>query len=371
MNKNEVSEIRKHFNPNDDFLVLNRVITSVVDAESNVKYSKLQSFTELTEHEIELYFNTLKHVISKKLNKNFTEYQFTTSEYTEGSSQDILFTAMDTKFSDLDTFVNNIVQNMAYSFPYAIIAAHCTYTLFHKNKSDEEDKFNEESFKFIVTAICPIGASETGFGFNFMKDEFLSSSDKTLYISKKPSDGFMFPTFSNRTSDINSVMYYAEKYKEPNISIIEAVLGCEFKMSADQEKSAFRDILTDVAEDYISYQSLQFINSEFEILLADSKSDTDPVVLEPSRLKDLLRDMGVPEDKIESVDKVYADYCGAHRLHVSNLISTSMSIKCDGISIAVKDEDIQVMLQETEAGRRLIINIPDSELSINDFLISN
>ena len=55
-----------------------------------------------------------------------------------------------------------------------------------------------------------------------------------------PSDGFLFPVFSDRTPDVNAVMYYAKNAKKPNASIVQDVLDCEFTLSSEGEKTVLK-----------------------------------------------------------------------------------------------------------------------------------
>lgn len=369
MNKKELNEIKKHFNTGDDLFVLNRVVTAVVDSEHKVKYSKLQPYSLISDRDFEVYHETLKNVISKKLNKNITEYSFTTSEFNEGSPQEILYTAVRGKFDNMESFINHIVSNNDSVFPYAIIAAHCTYTIFKKNKMDEEDKYHDEQFNFILVAFCPISSVDTGFSFNFSSDEFSTSGDHKLYISKKPSDGFMFPAFSERTADVNSVMYYTDNSKEPNISIIEDVLGCMFSMTAEQEKSTFQAVISESAAEYLNYQSIKTLDESIEGYVYDNRESTEPVTVDSNYICDLLRDIGVPEEKMEDVKTAYDIHCDYRGLHASNLVNRVMRIKDAGITINIKDSDIPVQIESSDSGRKLIITLPDEDFSINDYKI--
>ena len=364
MNKKDVSEIKKHLVADDDHLVLNRVLTTIVDADGQVKYETLRSFTELTDRELGLYYQTLRPILTGKLNKKFTEYRFTNTEYNDESPQGILYNCVRDRLYSKDQFIEQITNNLGADVQYAIIAAHFTYTVFRKNKMDEEDDFNEYSFEFILTAICPIASADTGFAFSFTSEEFSSEADRKLYISKDPTEGFMFPAFTNRESDINSVMYYCKDADAPNSYFIEHGLGASFVMSAEQELTAWNSVLEDTLGEGIDYNTLSNINTSICAIMDSYKNDNDLSVIDARSAANVLLNCDVAKERLSALDNSYKDHCGDASLHLSNIAHTSTKIEGDGFSISIKDMSVPVTVTKEndtykitiEAGANIDIN---------------
>ncbi len=60
-----------------------------------------------------------------------------------------------------------------------------------------------------------------------------------------PTLGFVFPAFIDRTSDVNSVMYYTKNAKDPHPELMEEALGCFSKQTATIQKETFQTIIKD------------------------------------------------------------------------------------------------------------------------------
>lgn len=368
MNRRDISEIKKHLVADDDHLVLNRVLTTIVDGDGAVKYETLRSFTELTDRELCLYYQTFRPILTGKLNKKFTEYRFINTEYSDDAPQGIFYDCVRDRLYSKDRLIEQIINNIGIETQYAIIAAHFTYTVFRKNKMDEEDDFNEYQFEFILTAICPIASYDTGFAFSFTSEEFSSEADRKLYISKDPDEGFMFPSFTNRESDINSIMYYCKDAKDPNSYFIEHGLGASFIMSAEQELIAWNSVIEETLGENIDYASLSNINDSICEMMESYKNDNDMSVINAKSAENVLLNSGVDPDRVVAINSSYSDHCGDASLHLSNLAHTSTKIEGQGFAITIKDMSIPVSVTKDNGKYKITIEA-DESIDVNGIQI--
>ena len=306
MNKKETSEIKKNFSDKSGFFIMERVLTGFVDAEKNVRYHKVNPCVTMSVEEHDVYDETLKKVLNTNVGKNFCEYEFPNEAYEEGKPQEILYSVLKSELKDevvCENFLNHIANNIAYTGPFAVITAYCVYTIRKKDKNDEFAEGDDELYRYLLTAICPVNTSSDGFVFDSFNNEITKKLNTELIISKAPSDGFLYPVFSNRSSDINHVMYYAKSASKPNTSIVEDVLGCSFIMSADSEKSSFQSILKTVVGDDLDYMVIKTVNEKLQEVAEESKDDTDNAVIDNTKLKGILTDIGVPQERVEMTDR--------------------------------------------------------------------
>lgn len=190
---------------------------------------------------------TLKKVLSGRVGKNLTEYAFPREEYEEDGAQNVLYAAVKGKLENElanDKLLTRIIDNMEYEMAYTLIMGYCTYSIMTKDENYDGDG---DEYNFIVAAICPVCTED--YGLMFDGKAIAKKANADLIISRTPTDGFLFPVFSDRAPDVNNVMYYTKSPQKPNISIVEDVLGCNFVMSFQREKETFRQVLTDVAAD--------------------------------------------------------------------------------------------------------------------------
>ena len=141
------------------------------------------------------------------------------------------------KYKSLNEYSKNTIlssqftDNIEYTSTFVVFAAHCTYTMFRRDKNDEQSEENSD-YNFILTVFCPVELGEDILIFDEIDNNICLIPKKNRNISRVPSDGFLFPVLTGGDPDINSVLCYSSKPKEPNKSIVEKVLGCETSFTA-------------------------------------------------------------------------------------------------------------------------------------------
>lgn len=369
MNKKETAEIKKNFSDKSGFFIMERILTAFVDAEKSVRYQNTTSCLTMSVEEHDVYDETLKKVLNTNVGKSFVEYEFPNEAYEEGKPQDILYKLLRSELKDelvCENFLNHIANNISYEGPFAVLTAYCTYTIRKKDKNDEFAEGEDEIYRYLLTAICPVNTGSDGFVFDSFNNEITKKVNNELIISKAPSDGFLYPVFSNRSTDINHVMYYARSASKPNISIIEDILGCTFVMSPENEKANFQNILKSVAGDDLDYMLIKTVNDKLQEVAEENKNETDKTVIDSGKIREILEESGVPEERIQMVEPVYEKTCGTAPLTVSNLIETKTVLTSPGITVNIKPSAADKVRTSVVDGRRcLLIDIDDPNIQIN------
>lgn len=369
MNKKETAEIKKNFSDKSGFFIMERILTGFIDAEKNVRCHNVVSCLTMPVEEHDVYEDTLKKVLNTNVGKSFVEYEFPNEAYDEGGAQHLLYSVLKSELKDetvCEDFLNHIASHIAHEGPFAVITAYCSYTIRKKNKNDEFADGDDEIYRYILTAICPVNTGSDGFIFDSFNNEISKKLNTELIISKAPSDGFLYPVFSNRSTDVNHVMYYAKSASKPNISVVEDVLGCTFVMSAENEKSSFQSILKNVVGDDLDYMLIKTVNEKIQEVVDENKDDTDRVVIDNTKLRDILSDVGVPEERVQMVEPVYEKVCGAAPLTAANLVETKTVLSSPGITVNIKPSAADKVRTSVVDGRRcLLIDIDDPTIEIN------
>lgn len=369
MNKKETAEIKKNFSDKSGFFIMERLLTGFIDAEKNLRCHQINSCLTMSVEEHDVYEETLKKVLNTNVGKSFVEYEFPNEAYEEGKPQNILYTLLKSELKDetvCEDFLNHIANNRVCEGPFAVLTAYCTYTIRRKDKNDEFADGEDEVYRYILTALCPVNTGSDGFIFDSFNNEITKKVNTELIISKSPSDGFLFPVFSNRSSDINHVMYYTKSAKSPDISVVENVLGCNFVMSADNEKANFQSILKSVAGDDLDYMLIKTVNEKISDVVEECKDETDKAVIEPTVLRDIFIDAGLPQERVDMVQPVYEKVCGNAPLTAVNLVETKTVLSSPGITVNIKPSAADRVRTSVVDGRRcLLIDIDDPTIEIN------
>lgn len=369
MNKYEVNEIKKAFTPTSGFFTLNKIFVNIIDGEGEIKHTICKSGALLDHREEDMYYGILKTLLSTKVGRNFMQYDFTQEAYNKGHVKEILQDVIETGFnSDNENkkFLQNIINGYQSDCPYAVVAAHCTYTIRHKDKlgivTDKED----EEYKFVISAICPVVAVDSGFSYNNQTGEFSTENDPKLYIQSKPTDGFMYPAFDNRSTNVNSVMYYCKKSADANVSIISDVLECSFVYSADQEKELFQYVIQHTFGEKANYMYMYLINNALWDIVDEHSQDTRLYDMAIGDFYDVLNTVDITEDEMKAFTYLYQQYIGENRLKASNLVENTIKLKTSEYTISFsKAVGDRVSTVVSEGARAIKLSTDDAEVEFN------
>ncbi len=370
MNKKEVAEIRKNFTDSSGFFTLNHILTAYVDPQKNVLCKDNKLYSLIPEDEGAVMLESLKKILGGSLGKNLTEYGFPNEEYAEDGAQNDLYAAVKGKLEDeasCDKLLTRIVNNMEYEMAYTVIIGYCSYSVMTRDKNDESYDDAAEEYNFIAAAICPVNTGDDGLMFDRENSSIVKKANTDLIISRTPTDGFFFPVFSDRSPDVNRVMYYTKTPKKPNISVVENVLGCNFVMTCQSEKETFQQVLTDVVGDELSYTVITQVNEALRDIVTSSKNETEMPLIDDSKLHGILFDAGVSSEKLDALPAVFKEKVGeADGLTAENLVENKMVLATPEITINISREAAEKVRTSVIGGRRcLVIDLDDPSISIN------
>ncbi|MBO5449408.1 MAG: DUF4317 domain-containing protein [Ruminococcus sp.] len=368
MNKKELNEIKKNFSDDCGFFTVNRVITAFVDAEKNIKCKTNQLYSIIPQEESELIMANLKKVLSGNIGANLLEYAFPKAAYEEGGAQQFLYSVLKSKLTDgeaVDNFLNAIVEKVEYVSTYTIFAAHCTYSVLNRDKSDVPDG-DTYDYNFMITAICPVNLRIDGLVYN--DDPTSSIARKKTYdrVVGLPTDGFLFPLFNDRAAGINGVLYYTKNAKKPNTSMIEDFLGCEFVMTAEQEKYTFQKILNNVCGEELDYDLVTLINDKIQIIIDQNAHETEVTTIDNNKLSSILWEAGVSQEKLENFPKIYDKHMGDKPMTAVNLVDKKTVISVPSITVNIgKDAVGKVKTQVIDGRKCVVIKLDDPKVFVN------
>ena len=368
MNKKEINEIKKNFSDDCGFFTINRVVTAFVDAEKNIKCKTNRLYNIIEQDESELILANLKKVLSGRIGANLLEYGFPRDQYLEGGSQMMLYNTLKSKFADdeiTDNFISQIVEKVEYLSTYTIFAAHCTYSVFSKNKAGDLDEEADNDYNFIITAICPVNLRIDGLIYSDTKNAIIKkeSSDRIVEL---PTDGFLYPLFNDRAADVNGVLYYTKNAKKPNTSMIEEFLGCEFVMTSQNEKEVFHSILGNVVGDELDYDLITTVNDKIQSLIDQTAHETEVTTVDDKKLSSILWESGVSQEKLEQLPKVYEQAMGAKPMTAVNLVEKKTVVSVPSITVNIGKDAVDKVKTRIVDGRKcLVIALDDPEISIN------
>jgi hypothetical protein len=207
---------------------------------------------------------------------------------------------------------------------------------------------------------------DSGFSFNNETKEFSTECDRKLYINAKPIHGFMYPAFDNRGANVSSVMYYCKKSSEPDVSIIDNFLECNFVYSADQEKETFIYLIQQAFGEKANYTLMYALNDKLCEMASVYNRDTRLHKMYQEDFKAALYDIGASEDEVTAFSSLYQTYVGDNGLILNNLIESQIKLKTSEYTISFsKSVGDLVSTTVIDGARAIKLRTGDSTVEVN------
>ena len=368
MNKKEISEIKRLFTP--DRCPLTRICGCYVDGEKNKKSLMKEAFLSISEEEMFKYFDIFKKTLSGTVGKNLLDMEFPLAQEAGGGTQEYLMKLRASELKDdalLDEFYDKVIETFVYPENYYIILVHGAYDI-PKKGTDNLEQFDasEYVYDFMLCAICPVKLTKPGLCYN----EETNAIEERIrdWFVEPPITGFLFPAFTDRNTDIHSILYYSKNPDELNPDFARLLLGCELPMTASSQKETFNSLVADTLLTDCTFETVKTINETLNTLLEERKDDPEPIMLEKDDVKRLLYDNGASDEVLEHFDEQYEQTAGdLHApLLVTNVVSTrKFEIKTPDIVIQVKPDRADLIETRIINGRPYFLLPADDSVEVN------
>lgn len=368
MNKKEVAEIKRLFTP--DRTPITRICGCYVDADKNQKTKMKEAFLSLPEEEMFKYFEILKKTLSGTIGRNLLDMEFPLTEEAGGGAQEYLMRLKKSQLKDdelLDEFYDKIIENFLYPENYYIVIIHGAYDI-PKKASDGIEMFDasDDVYEFLLCSICPVKLTKPGLCYN----EDTNTIEERIrdWFVEVPVTGFLFPAFTDRNTDIHSVLYYSKNPEELNADFARLLLGCELPLSASSQKETFNTLISETLQGECTYETVKTIHQELNDLLDERKDDPNPPALDKNDVKRLLLENGATEETLEHFEEEFEQSGGNNQtsLYVSNVVNRrKFEIKTPNIVISVKPECADLIETRMLDGRPYFVIPADDSVEVN------
>ena len=315
MRKKDILELKKRFKK--DHCTFTKMCGCYVNGEKNILLKFRETFLNLEEDDYFKYLEIAKKVLSGTIENNILELNFELNEEHVNEKQLEFMKLKNSQLKDdllLDDFYNSIINNYDYEGNFLILIFHDAYDIITKTKDNAKLDESEEVYEYILCAICPVELSKAGL--RYFEEENSIKSRTRDWVVEAPSNGFVFPAFINRTTDVNSIMYYTKNAKDTHPELMENVLGCPSKQTNTEKKETFNDIIRDALgpdekkSDHFFMEIQESLNNKIEehnIIHEDSET---PIFLTDEVIQDILNESGVPDEITTKIEKSYAESFG-------------------------------------------------------------
>ena len=220
------------------------------------------------------------------------------------------------------------------------------------NKLDE----SEEVYEYLLCAICPVTLTKPGLGYR--ADENRIGPRIRDWVVGVPDTGFVFPAFTDRSTDIHSVMFYTRDTKTPHAEFMENGLGCYGKMTATEKKLTFQDIVKDVIGEDDEESDALFLGIQGNIndripVVAEDEPEPEPVILTTADISEVLTESGCSEEQVAVIQKQYEDVFSEELPAAEQLVDPKLveanAKRQDRLELVHQVENLKHQLEETRS----------------------
>ncbi len=315
MRKKDILELKKRFKK--DHCTFTKMCGCYVNGEKNILLKFRETFLNLEEDDYFKYLEIAKKVLSGTIGNNILELNFELNEEHINEKQLSFMKLKNSGLKDdalVNEFFNSIIENYDYTGNFLILIFHDAYDVITKTKDNIKLDESEEVYEYILCAICPVELSKAGLRYFEQENEIKSRVRD--WVVEAPSNGFVFPAFINRSSDVNSVMYYTKNAKDTHPELMEDVLGCPAKQTNTEQKEVFNDIIRDALgpdekkSDHFFMEIQESLNNKIEEHNSIYEESEVPIVLTNDVVQEILSVSGVPEDVTTKIEKSYTESFG-------------------------------------------------------------
>lgn len=330
MRKKDILELKKRFKK--DYCTFSKMCGCYVNGEKNIILKFKETFLNLEEDEYFKYLEIAKKVLSGTIGNNILELNFPLNEDLINEKQISLMQLKNSQLNDdtlLDDFYKSIIDSYDYTGNFLILIFNDSYDVLTKTKDNQKLDESEEVYEYVLCAICPVELSEPGL--RYFEEENSIKARIRDWVVKPPINGFVFPAFIDRSSDVNSVMYYTKNAKDTHPELMENALGCYSKQTATIQKEAFKSIIKDsfganekkADKVFMDIQdNLNTMIEEYNEMYDDT--DAEPITLKDKDIQSLLIESGVPEELTSKIEKSYIESFGDDIPLAENLIDSKV-----------------------------------------------
>ena len=308
MNKKEILEIKRRFKKEEASFT--RLVGCYVDCNKNKLCKFGGKFLNLEEEEFFKYLEIANKSLSGTLGNNLLELSFPLQEEEVGGRQQILMALRESKLENedlLDTYYDLVIDTYEEVGNYLILLYHDTYDVMTRTSDNDNLDESEEVYSYLICAICPVALSKPGLG--YLEAEGRIGSRVRDWVVGAPDTAFIFPAFTDRSTDIHSTLFYTKNTKEPHSEFMANGLGCGVERTATEQKMAFHSIVRNAlgAESEGTEEILMDIQQNLSDMIDEYEEthdeDADAFVLDKETLGKLLVESNVPEEKVTKIEK--------------------------------------------------------------------
>ena len=361
MQKKDILELKRRLKKGE--CTFTKMRGCYVDSQKNIVLHMNETFLNLEEEEFFKYLEIAKKTLSGTIGNNLLELSFLKGE--EGNEVQKFFLGLrDSGLKAdglLDVLYERIIREYEFAGNYLILLFHDAYDVMTKTTDNNKLDESEEVYDYILCAICPVELTKAGLGYH--KEKNIIAPRIRDWVVSVPETGFLFPAFSDRSSDVNAMGYFVKDAKKAQPDFMRQALGCEPKRTAAEEKKTFHAILKEVISEEVedAKNIILDIQQDLSDMVEEHKNvfENEPVLLTAPAIREAMAEKGLSEDIIAKVEEICQEEFGDTPPLAENLIDTkALNARAAAKKAEVLELEVEALKQQLGEQKEL----PEKEI---------
>lgn len=369
MNKKEIAEIRRRFNPEKNGVTCIR--GCYVNEKREIISAFGSSLTMMPEDEAEKYLAIFKRTLSGAQGRNLVDINFSTLQVSGSEEHGLLMSLRDTALKDdeaVDKFFARVIESLSFEGNYLILLMHDAYDIPRRAKDGQKLEDSSEQFRYILCSICPVKMSKSALSYCPSENGFHSRS--VDWVVSPPELGFMFPAFDDRASNIYNALYYTGNVSDSHSELTDALFKAELPMPADEQKEAFHELLAETLEEECSYEVMQTVHEQLSALITEHEADktvVEPLAITKCEVKAVLASCEVSEEHMAAFEEKYDEKFGVDAdLAPQNLVDVKQfELRTPDVVVRVNPEHSELVETRMIDGVKYVLIRADGGVEVN------
>ena len=375
MTKKDILELKKRLNKTD--CSITKLCGCYVDSSKNKVLTLSETFLNLDDEEFYKYLDLSRKCLSGNVGNNLLQLKIPPQKEETGGRKQFLMGLKESGLKNeelLERFYDLIIEHYDHAGNYLILLFKDAYDIITRTNDGMKLDESEEVFDYLLCAICPVTLSKPGLGYR--EEENRIGARIRDWVVGAPDTGFIFPAFSDRSSDIHSLIYYIKDAKDSRPEFVENVFGCGSKRTATEQQQVFSSIvkqaLAPVRDD--SEEVLLQLQEKFhEISCPDEEEiyeEQPPVILTGELVDEVLTEHHITGETAEHIKEGISREFESEPPALQNLIDEKAleknARKKEEEHLRLQVQQLQKELAEKTSSAPENLNDPDEEAPFDE-----
>lgn len=367
MTKKELAELRKTFKPDRE--CVSSIATCYVSKQDGPHPIHIDRiFSSLSDELLFKYLDKCKKSLSGEIGKKQIELvSMKGQQIAEGPFREVFLNHSE---ENLQEVCNIICDTYISDSDYCILFAFSTYDVPHSDRDGGDFTDSDTVYDFMQCMILPVALSKPGFSYDSREEVLI---DKMLLKEVgDPVVSFLYPAFTDRSTDVHHVLFYSKKGKDYPVDLIHELIHGKIPDTPERQKEAFQAAIENGFENYCPYTVLQDIYDTLNAKIENAVDTNEEAVVQAVDLVDMAEraatENGIEfkRDEAESAMKEYTDT----EITLKNVVPSKISVSTQDGEIKLEDACLSKLKRTIIDGIDYYL-LPAANSSVGDMRLAN